>query len=223
MKKKKQRYCLVFHARPDEAVSAEEKYARFFTGIKDLPAPWGLGDRPVPPAEKLKRKGAGVMGLDKFFGDGVKRAMMNLEYRHMLEDKGSSDDALIIDFDPAKVDVHHLIYTVIPCYIEAFDAYRVDYYDEEFVHLAWETPPEQRVHTDPRSNVNRVDVVGFYDELLCRRAFNLSPADVLERVQGKIEHGRLLHNGVYLVGSSQVPPFDEAQQLCREMTTTLRA
>ena len=132
-----------------------------------------------------------------------------------------ADDRLIIDFDPAKVDVHHLTYTVIPRYIEAFDAYLVKYYDEQFVDLAWETPPEQRVHTNPRLNVNRVDVVCFYDELLCRRAFNLTPAEVMGRLQGKIEHAQLLHNGVYLVGSSQVLPSSDAQNLCREMKNAL--
>src|SRR5215472_17387612 len=133
MKKKKQRYCLVFHARVDEAVGAEQRHARFFEGIKAIPPPWGLGDRPAPPAPEFGRLSSATIGLTKFFGDGVKRAMLTYRYRRMLSDDGNSDDGLIIDFDPAKVDVHHLICTVIPRYSEAFDAYRVDYYDEQFV------------------------------------------------------------------------------------------
>jgi hypothetical protein len=220
MRPKKQTYWLVFHARADEAVSVEQRHARFFEGIKGLPVPWGLGERPVPPIPEFK--GASVVfSMSKFFGDGVRRAQMTYVYRRMLEDRGSSDDLLNITFNPAKVDVYHLIYTVIPKYIEAFDAYLVEFFDDQFIDLAWETSPEQRVHVNPRFNVNRVNVVSFYDELLCRRAFNLTPAEVLERLQGKIEHARLLHNGVYLVGSSQVLPLDDTQRLCHEMKAAL--
>ncbi len=219
--KKKQPYWLVFHARPNEAIPAQQKHNLFFERIKALPAPWGLGDRPVPPAPQLKRMDCGVIGLTKFFGDGVKRAMLSYEQRRNLQDKGSSDDLLNITFDPVKVDLHYLIYTVIPKYIEAFDAYLVEYFDDRFIHLAWDTPAEQRVYSDPRNEVKRVNIVGFYDELLCRRAFNLTPAKVMERLQGKIEHSRLAATGVYIVGTSQLLGFDEAQNLCRNMTTAL--
>ncbi len=228
--KKKQRYCLMFHARVDEAVSAEQRHARFFEGIKGIPVPWGLGDRPAPPAPDFGRSSSAAIGLTKFFGDGVKRAMLTYRYRRMLSDDGYSDDGLIIDFDPAKVDVHHLVYTVIPRYVEAFDAYRVDYYDEQFVDLAYEERVEEgritftaksKEYVNPRFKVERVNVVSFFDDLLCRRAFNLSPAEVMERLQGKVEHAQLLHGGVYLIGSSRVLPLDDAQKLCREMKSAL--
>jgi hypothetical protein len=230
MKKKKQRYCLVFHARVDEAVGAEQRHARFFGGIKDIPPPWGLGDRPAPPAPDFGRSSRANIGLTKFFGEGVKSAMLSYRYRRMLSDDGYSDDGLTIDFDPAKVDVHHLIYTVIPRYIEAFDAYRVDYYDEQFVDLAYERREEEgritytaksKEYVNPRFKVKQVWLVSFYDELLCRRAFNLSPAEVMERLQGKVEQSQLLQGGVYLVGSSQVLPVSEAQILCQEMKRAL--
>ena len=230
MKKKKQRYCLVFHARVDEAVGAEQRHTRFFEGIKDIPPPWGLGDRPTPPAPDFGRSSSAAIGLTKFFGDGVKRAMLTYRYRRMLSDDGYSDDRLIIDFDPAKMNVHHLIYTVIPRYIEAFDAYRVDYYDEQFVDLAYERREEEgrvtltaksKVETNPRFKVDEVWPVSFYDELLCRRAFNLTPAEVMERLQRKVERAQLLHGGVYLIGSSRVLPLDDAQKLCRELKSAL--
>jgi hypothetical protein len=235
MKKKKQRYCLMFSARVDEAVSAQEKHARFFEGIKGLPVPWGLGDRPVPPIRDFgcpssPSISSASIGLTKFFGVGVKRAMIIYSYRRMLSDVGSCDDRLIIDFDPAKVDVHHLTYRVIPQYIDAFDAYLVKYYDEQFDALAYEERVEEgkivfsaksKEHVNPRFEVDAVMPVSFYDELLCRRAFNLTPAEVTERLQGRVEDVRLLHGGVYIVGTSQVLPMSEAQTLCREMTAAL--
>jgi hypothetical protein len=222
MKAKKQKYWLVVHARADEAVSAEEKHARFFEGIKDVPPPWGLGDRPAPPTPQFGRMSLASISLTRFFGDGVQRAMLSYVYRRWLRDDGLSDDALNITFDPAKVDVYHLIYTVIPKYIMAFDSYLVEYFDDQFIDLAWETPLGKRVPSNPRFNVSYVWPVSFFDQLLCRRAFNLSPAEVLARLQGKIEHAQLLYNGVYLVGSSQALPFDEARRLSREMKDALQ-
>jgi hypothetical protein len=221
MRRNNQTYWLVFHARPDAEVSADDKFSCFLKGIKEVAVPWRLGDQPIPSAEKLKRKGGGVIGFPKFFGEGVKRAMMTLEYRQMLEDKDSCDDVLNITFDPAKADVRYLIYTVIPKYIKAFNAYLVEYFDDKFIDLAWNVPPEQRFYADRRFNVNRVDVVSFYDELLCHRAFKLTPEKIVERFQGKIELAELLDKGVYLVGTSRVLPFDEATKLCREMTNVL--
>lgn len=220
--KKKQRFCLAFRARVNEAIGAEQVHARFFASIKDTPLPWGLGDRPVPLAPEFGRLSSASIGLNKFFGDCVKRAMLIYRYRRMLSDDGTSDDSLIIDIDPAKVDLCQLTYTVIPEYVVAFDAYRVDYYDEQFVELAYATPLEQRIQTNPRFDVKRVEVVSFYDEVLCRRAFNLSPTDVLHRLEGQVEHARLLHTGVYVVGASRALPFNEAQQLSRGMTSALR-
>jgi hypothetical protein len=221
MKSNKQRYWLVLHSRADESVSAVEKHTRFFESIKDIPAPWGLGDRPPPTAPDFGRLSSASIGLTKFFGDGVHRAMITYVYRRLLKDRGSSDDLLNITFNPAKVDVRHLIYTVIPKYVEAFDAYLVEYFDDRLIDLAWEAPSEQRVHTDPRFGVRRVNVVNFYDELLCRRAFNLTPADVMGRLQGKVENMRLLHGGVYVVAASHVLPLGDAVKLCQVMTKTL--
>jgi hypothetical protein len=68
--------------------------------------------------------------------------MLAYRYRRMLSDEGYSDDGLSIDFDPVQVDLHQLVFSVIPKYIEAFDAYRVDYYDEQFVTLAYEEQKE---------------------------------------------------------------------------------
>lgn len=230
MKKKKQRYCLVFHARVNEAVSAEQRHTCFFEGIKNAPVPWGLGNRPVPPSPDFGRGSSACIGLTKFFGDGVKRAMLTYRYRRMLSDDGYSDDCLTIDFDPTKVDLHHLIYIVIPQYIEAFDAYRVDYYDEQFVDLAYEEKGmetlitftgKSKVDANPRFGVERVDVVSYFDDLLCRRAFDMSPTEVVERLQGNAEYVQLLHGGVYLIGSSQVLPFEEALGLSRKFKNAL--
>ena len=80
---------------------------------------------------------------------------------------------------------------------------------------------KSKEYVNPRFKVDQIWPVSFYDDLLCRRAFNLTPTEVKERLNGKIEHARLLHNGVYLVGSSQVLSLVDAQRLCRETKSAL--
>ena len=231
MKTKNRSYQLVFRSRADERVSAAEKYSCFFEAIRKLPPPWGPGDRPIPPAPHFKRQSSASVSLTKFLNDGVRRAMMTFVYRRMLTDNGSSDDLLIITLDTGKLDVHYLIYDVIPEYIQAFNAYRVEYFDDQLIELAYEERQEQgrstltaksKVPTNSRFDVEKVTVVAFYDELLCRRAFNLSPAQVLERLKEKTEYCQLLHGGVYIVGISKNLPLVDAQKLCDEMTAALR-
>jgi len=223
---KKQRYCLAFHARADETISAPEKHVRFFEGIKELPIPWGLAGRPAPPCPEFGRRPVAAFSLTKFFGDGVKRAMLTYKYRRLLSDDGYSDDRLLIDFDPSKVDVQYLIYSVIPRYIEAFDAYRVDYYAEKFVTLAYKERAEptsaRAAHVNPRFTVEHIWPVSFFDEVLCRRAFSLSPDEVMVRLKDKVEHVQLVHNGVFVVGTSRIQSLDEAQHLCQQMMSAVR-
>jgi hypothetical protein len=218
MKGKATKYWLVLHSRPDVSVSAEQKHARFFESIKELAEPWGFGEKPVPPPPEFRGASA-VIGLTKFFGDGVSRAMVSYRHRSILSDDGFSDDLLNITFKPASSDLHYFVYTVVPLYAIAFESYLVEYFDDRMIDVAAEEL--KGLPVNPRSIVHRVGIVSFFDELLCRRAFDLSPAEVLDRMQGTIEHASLLQGGVYLVGSSQILPFDEAQQLCREMKAKL--
>jgi len=218
---KTQKYWLVLHSRADESVGVEQRHARFFRGIEGIPEPWGLGDRPVPPIPKFKGGSSASLGLTKFFGDGVHRAMLSYRYRRMLDDDGLSDDLLNIVFNPAKVEIHHLVYTVIPKYVEAFDAYLIEFFDDQMIDMA--ANELKGLPVNPRQYVHRVGVVSYFDDLLCRRAFNLTPADLAGRFEGKIEHVRLMDNGVYLVGSTRGLPLHDAQKLCDAMRSMATA
>jgi hypothetical protein len=227
MKTRKQRYCLIVHARADEQIGAERRHTRFFEEIKDLPAPWGVGDRAIPRAPNVRHGSLDAIDLTKVFSGAAKSAMVTYCPRGKLSDDGYSDDRLFVDIDPAKVDLNHFAMEVIPRYIEAFDGYRAECFDEEFVHDAYENqgdeeqPVGSQEHDNPRMTALEVMPISFFDELLCRRAFNVTPAEVLERMRGKVEYAQLLHGGVYLVGSSRSLPFEEAQSLSKEMTRTL--
>jgi|GEM_PF-1652941 len=229
MKTAKQRYCLVIDARADEKVGAEQRHALFFERIKSVPAPWGMGNQVVPRGPTFRDGDFDAIGFTKFFGGAVKQAMLTYVYRRTLDDSGDSDDRLFIDIDPAKSDLHQFAQVVIPRFIEAFDGYRAECFDEQFLFSANKVREGEIVARSPeptevdnlRFRVTEVMPISFFDELLCRRAFNRTPAEVLERMRGMVEHARLLHGGVYLIGSTRALSFDEAQALSDEMTRTL--
>ena len=215
----KQRYWLVFHSRPNESLSIQEKHAHFFAGTAGLTESWGIGSRPVP---ELRFKGAwpSALNLKPYFGQGVHRAMLVYSFRRGPSSDGHDDDLLNITFDPSKVDVGYLIAKVIPTFIKAFDAYLVEYFDEAMIETAAE---ELRgLPVNPRRYVHRVGLVSFFDEQLCRVAFNLSPPEVLVRVEGKAERAELLHGGTYIIGAGTPLSFDDAQAKCRELIAAVR-
>jgi hypothetical protein len=227
---KKQHYWLQVASRAEKETSVERKHALFFENIKGLAEPWGLGVRPVPSVPQFKGDVVAVSNLRGFFGRGVRKAQLLYPYREDFADRSTSDDRLTVVLDPERVDLRHLIYTVIPTYIEAFGAYVAELFDEQFIYrdpeeferLRGEVNGPNDLRWNPRFSIHRVGPVSFFDQTLCRRAFNLSLGEVLGRLQGRIEHARVFQNGVYLVGASRIVPFDDAQRLCREMAAAIR-
>lgn len=140
------------------------------------------------------------------------------KYRHDFPDDGFYDDRIVIVFRPSMVDMQYLVYTMIPTYIEAFEAYRLEYFDDDLIPILAEQPKVQR---NLRYCVDRVGPISFFDDLLCRRAFGLPASAVLDLFSGKIEHAAVVQNGAYLVGSSQVLSFEESEKLSREMRHVL--
>ncbi len=120
-------------------------------------------------------------------------------------------------FNTAKIDTEVLVETVIPAYISAFDAYLVEYFDDKMIEL--EAEELKGLAYNPRLHVHRVGPVAFYDDLLCRRAFNATPDELASRLRGKAEDLRFVGNGLYVIGSRQTLPLADAIELCRDMTT----
>jgi hypothetical protein len=223
----KQRYTIIIHASVDESISAESRHAKFFDQIRDLPPPWTSGDRPPPRFPKLEFHAADVIGVKKFWSvPGIKIAELSYVTRRKLTDDGYCDDGLVIDFNPIQLDYRLLIDTVLPRFIEAFDAYRAECYDEAFIEAAYEErkveggtlyTPRVKEYVNPRYQVRQAWPICYFGERLCRRAFDLTPSEILTRVKPVVETARLLHDGVYIVGSSEVLPFERAQTLARQI------
>lgn len=213
------KYWLVLHSRADASVDPETKHASFFERIRELPGQWGGSEMPVPPMPRFKGGSSASTNLTKYLGRGIHRAMVTYRYRRMLSDDGLSDDLLNIVFNPHVVSLGELLLIAVPRYIEAFDAYLAEYFDDAVIDL----PPEGNLKApNPRTDVKRVGPVSYFDDLLCRRAFGIAPELALARCQGEVEHGELVAGGVYLLGSSKVLSMSEARSLSERMTRAIR-
>lgn len=218
MKTAKTRCCLVLRARVSDKDLASDRHESFFENIRDLPEPWGLGTKVMPRNAEMDRLGFGTVGLTRFFGASVKSAMISYVPRTRLSDSHKCDDILSIDINPAKIDMQHFCYVTIPKYIVAFGAYLVQYFDERFVDVAYSVPAHERTIFNRRTTVSRVDVLSYYDRLLCELAFGVAPSEIRERVSSVAESTQLIHDGIYVIGSSKVITFDEAQLLTAALT-----
>jgi hypothetical protein len=125
------KYILKVCALPVATQVIEEKHAQFISAIRDLPPPWGAVAQVSPPPIGAN---LGVMlGVRKFLGKGLSGdAMYSL--RGWDADRAVADDCVHITFNPKKINYEELVNFVLPAYVKAFDAYRADIFDEEFIY-----------------------------------------------------------------------------------------
>lgn len=212
------KYVLLLHSRPSPDVSAEEKHATFFRGIKELGEPWGAGSRVMPRAPAFNGNVGAVGDMRGYFGEGVRKAQVMYRYRRSLDDTGLCDDRLTLVIDSYKIDNYKLIYNIIPKYVSSFDSYLAEYFDDRWVRIEREVIGSRN---DRRFGIQQFGAATFLDSMLCERAFGLSPADFQERLKDVAECVQLMYTGVYIVGTSRILSFPDAQQLCSKIKTAV--
>lgn len=124
-----------------------------------------------------------------------------------IVDRAISDDVLTLQWDHDHVDFRWMIGVVFEGLIQAFDPYRAavvtdldqDLDDfEEICQIATRTGRD----IDGRDSVYRLQAVNYFDDCMCRRAFDLSANDVVSRLSETIELAKVLSGGALLVLSS---------------------
>lgn len=204
---------LRYRARADESIS--ERHERLVARLRAVPQPWGrVGAAGVPLAD---------------IGDGLEvqvdfsqtltsamRAYAAYVFRgeSYLRDEAEFDDRMVLEFDIGKQDYQRLVCDGFPAYVDAFEAYRgTVVLDEELAADDWEEVSRLSrtlgKDLDGRDGVFRIAPVGFFDHELCRRAFCLTPSEVVSRLAGHAEYVRLLNGGVLLIAVSA--PIERAE------------
>jgi hypothetical protein len=202
------KYVLRIHGRTAEDVPAERRHDHFVRGIRRLPAPWGLPDLGNFAFPGFGRDMTAIFPLPNPPKGGWK-GRVTYRYRRLLTDSSSDDDFVDVSFNPQKADFEVLIEDVFPRYIQAFGGYFGYIGDEEFIHIDF----DRSRGFNKRTGVLRMYPVTFLDGELCKRAFGLSAAGLMERLNGAGLSARSLGDGLVLVAHSGITSIPECEQL----------
>lgn len=119
-------------------------------------------------------------------------------------DRAIADDVLVLQIDPETVDFRSLCRQTFARLVEAFLPYRAavitdsDLDLDDFEAIAQEAQRTGR-DIDGRDTVYRIHPVNYFDDVMCVRAFGIDAAELVARLQGKIELAQSICSGALLV------------------------
>jgi len=207
--------------------SIECCHNRFMAGLEKIPVPWGLKEADVQiQLPDIGDDLLSVCDLSSALGNGIKgHSVYVLRSADYLQDKAQYDDNVAIKFDPKKINFNYLVEEIFPLYIKAFLPYRATIQSSDIANADWPEIADKCNSTEKdvngRDGVYRINAVNYYDRELCQRAFDLSPEQIIERLDGKVESVSLLLDGVMLIYSSKLLERDELEKIDAEVKALL--
>jgi hypothetical protein len=130
-------------------------------------------------------------------------------------DDAKSDDILLVYFDPSIIDTGAFCRDALPQMIKIFHPYIARFETDQEVALEdWDVIQEQSQdfgrRLDGRHGVYRIWPVGFFDELLCQRAFGMYPAELVRRSEPECEFACVIDGGAFLIVTSELVTGQDA-------------
>lgn len=205
------RYDFEVRSVAQQGQSIEEKHCQFLLGLEGVPAPWGV-ERPLEAPDP----GSGLSASLKvatMLGAGL-RGDLVYQFRRPFRDDASQDDYLNITFNPEKIDYVALVTTVFPRYVGAFDAYYAEISDDEFTFM--DHDQRRTLGIDKRHAIFRLPPVCYLHRDLCARALDMTPAQIVHRLQGSVAHLQETATGVIIALTDRPLPTMEMDALCWE-------
>jgi len=160
--------------------------------------------------------------------DGLRGAVhYGPRYIHHVEDKAMFDDTLILELDTAQVEYRSFVESVFPVLIKEMKAYRgiaVLYKDLErddhnaIVDLCGRTGRDE----NGRDGFFRLSTVNYAERELCRRAFSLTPEEIVKRVWGKVELAQVLSDGALIIYTFDLLSRDQFLRVDPELREMLK-
>lgn len=163
-----------------------------------------------PPPDP-RRELVAIANLRKILGKGM-RGDLVYQYRRDFTDSASQDDYIYIEFSTDNVDYQYMTRVVLPTYVESFSAYYAAISDDNFILMDFEEASRLKINL--RNSVYRIPPACFLDERLCRGTFNLPPAALAKKLDGKVERVKEVNNGVMITLSSSPLPTPQMDSLC---------
>ncbi len=204
---------ILLYARPDRAMTIEERHARFFERMCRIGPPLGYAGLEPPPAPDCGDDLAAVFSM-KYPIRGL-MSFGNYSFRgadYKWKDKASYDEHLDFKFKLSnkRLDYSDIIKMQLPLIIEAFEPYRctVEYSDHKFTYSGGlnRTNPaynallsEEGIDVNGRNNIYTLNPAQFWDGELCQRALGFDRDEVIRRLKDVAVLARPVMDGVYLV------------------------
>jgi hypothetical protein len=212
------KYLVNINRRALETETIDEVFKKLVKEWMQIEGEFGLNYDEFPATPDPKTKLLASIIFSRHLGKGI-RSDAYFQYRREFEDKAYDDDRISIEFNPGKVGYKTFITEICPILINAFDAYQLTIQDEEFIYEDWDEI--RRLQINRRHGVYRVGPVAYYDGLLCKRAFQKTPEEIKQCLEGVAEDAILLRDGIYIIGSSEVLEFEEAKALTEKLKSSV--
>ena len=128
---------------------------------------------------------------------------------YLSRDIAQSGDFIWLRLDTEKADYARFCSATLPQLIDIFKPYRAAAHTDDAVMLAdfdlvCAQSQKSGRDIDGRDSVHRIWPVCFFDDLLCRRAFGISAAEVAARAAPECERAEVMHGGAFLLVTSEI-------------------
>ncbi|PQO45088.1 hypothetical protein C5Y93_16270 [Blastopirellula marina] len=206
----------MFRHRALESEAIGERHALVLDRLRAMPWLW----KKDPLGVKLDTNGESAgCDLTPFLREGVAGALSySARYPGRMEDMAMFDDFLLFEIEETAICYEELCLEVFPPLAIRFGSYRasivndIDLALDDFEQVC-ELTQRQGIDIDGRDTVFRFDPVSYFDQELCRRAFQLEVDQVVARLQGNVQHVARLDDGVFIVATSAVVDRPEIEAI----------
>ena len=200
-------------------------YDKAYEVLSSLMPPWGLHGIVKKPLPQVKSNFMTGVSYTREVGRPVKSYSLGFQNRAHSKppaDLPMYDDVLLVVVRPKQLTpelVSSLLREALPRFVEAMRPYWMALEEDGLgVEDAREKLPEggtkERVDfVDPRRGVNRIWPANYWDGELCRRAFNLTPEQVVQRLSSHVAEVRTINAGVLVIDSFDIPSDDAIRQI----------
>lgn len=215
-----------FRHRASPVGSIERRHVELVQQLKDPMVSWLGKYDPRAIYFESETIDSGAADISDALHNGVSAAISYCSRNAIEADHGMYDDILTIEFDPSRADYPVFALPVFGQLVKVFGAYRATVVlDEEldlddYDHILDEVDATGR-DVDGRDGVFRISPVCFFDRELCNRAFGIPPAEIIDRLVGKIEHVEKIDDGVLIIATREILTRPSLVALDREIRDLL--
>lgn len=215
------KYQLIIRSQPNPSITIQEKHERFLSSLNKIESFWTSGlkiPEQVPNPGIDLSTAVKISSSPKGLVSGEILYKLRGEYLSKKEnDTGFYDDYLLLEFNPSRVPYQLLVEKAFSTYVLAFQAYRGQVADAEFVQIDF----QQLRNTNFRQSIYRIHAVSFFSRELCQRAFHLTPENIAERLSNEVDRINLEAGGVMILASSDLLSLQRAQELSNKLKSFL--